>query len=221
MSRLYVYAVVDEAPATTLGAGLLGEPLRAVGCGPLLVVAGAMDAVPVPSLETVRDHDAVIRRLAATVPALLPARFGSTVADEAALHATITARAATLRERLARVRGCEQMTLRVYGEPVPAPARPAPASGTEYLRQRRAVLDPGEALPALRPLLARLEPFVSDQRYEPHAGSPLLATIHHLVDRAHAHAYLATADAAPALRGLRVRVSGPWAAYAFAGELSA
>jgi hypothetical protein len=222
VSVLYVYAVLDEAPGGALGAGAWGETLRAVACGGLATVAGAVATVPAPTLAGVREHDAVIRRLAAAVPALLPARFGSVAADEPALRATIGARAATLRERLARVRGCEQMTLRVYGAPAaPPPAATAAASGTEYLERRRAAHDPRHALPALRPLLATLEPLVADERFEPHGVAPLLGTIHHLVDRAHAHAYLAAADAAPAPAGLRVRVSGPWAAYAFAGELSA
>lgn len=220
MRGLYIYAVLDEAPAAALGTGVLGEPLRAVSCGTLLAVAGEIGEAPAPSLTALREHDAVIRRLADAAPAVLPARFGSVVADDAALRALILPRAATLGERLAHVRGRAQMTLRAYGHAEPT-ASASRTSGAAYLRDRRRTHDPRHALPALLPRLAALEPFVLDQRFEAHGTPPLLATVHHLVDRVRVHAYLDAAAAAKDGIGLRVTVSGPWAPYAFAGELPA
>jgi hypothetical protein len=88
-----------------------------------------------PSPATLSAQDALLRRLAPGVDAILPARFGTLLADDAALVQALAPRRGELAEALARVAGCEQMTLRVWGDraaPIPEPERagpdPAPAT---------------------------------------------------------------------------------------------
>jgi hypothetical protein len=69
----------------------------------------------------------------------------------------------------------------------------------------------------LRPALRRL---VAAERAERHdAAAPLLASVHHLIPRGEAAAYLsAVAGASSVERPVRVVASGPWPPYAFAPE---
>lgn len=219
MSR-YVYALVADPPRGDAGPGLEAETLRFVGVGGLLAAVGDMAAAPPVSAATLLAHDAVVRRLAAAVDAILPVRFGTLLADDAALAEAVDARAARLREALALVAGREQMTLRVFGEPAPvADVRPseALAPGTRYLEARRRQAQRAAEVPELAPLRPHLAPLVRAERAERHGAPPLLASVYHLVDRGAAAAYRAALDAAP--RSIRVVASGPWPPYAFAPQV--
>ncbi|MCO5165694.1 MAG: GvpL/GvpF family gas vesicle protein [Planctomycetes bacterium] len=225
MSGLWLYAFVDQVGAGDLGNGLAGEPLRAVSPGGLQAVVGVLSAAPSgTSPEGLRGHDAVVRRLADVAAAVLPARFGQTAPDEGALADRVRPRADALRRALDLVRGREQMTLRLFGAGA-APVEPAPPDdaalgpGARYLARRRAAL----GVPEAADLLAALGPAVRASRVERpapgRAAGALLASVYHLVDRGAADVYRARVEAlAPALAPRRVRVSGPWPAYAFAGE---
>jgi Gas vesicle synthesis protein GvpL/GvpF len=199
---LNVYALVDEPPAAGIR-GALGEPVRAVRAGPLFALAGEVDEAPGVTAEAVRAHDAAVRRLAEACPALLPVRFGSIA------HAGLdfSGREAELLEALELVRGREQMTLRVYGEPEPADR----GTGTAYLESLRR----SRALPALDPLRTALGALVRAERTEPHGG-PLIASVYHLIDRGSAPEYLRTV--AGVALPVRVAPTGPWPAWSFAPE---
>ena len=81
MSPLYLYAVLGAAPAAPLGEGLAGEPLRTIHCGAVVAAVGLIAESPSVSPESLRGHDAVVRRLTGVVDALLPARFGTLAPD--------------------------------------------------------------------------------------------------------------------------------------------
>ena len=219
-----MYAISDKVPAV-LGRGMAGEPLLAVESGRLVVLAGEMDAAPPASPENMRAHDAVIRRLARRCPALLPARFGWTAAG-----AELRRRLAPHRRELARaldeVRGCVQMTVRVFGPTPKAPTPKGPtsprrgrggaSSGTSYLLERARVLRESETLPELNPLRARLQGLVRGERQERHGTGGLVGTAYHLVERGRLATYRARVRRAAAdIDPLRLHLSGPWAAYAF------
>jgi len=225
VSPLYLYAVLGAAPAAPLGEGLAGEPLRTVDCGAVVAAVGMMTESPPVSPESLRGHDAVVRRLTRAVDALLPARFGSLAPDARGLCERLERAAADLHEALARVAGREQMILRVFTDgPGPAP-RPemdpsdAGGPGTRYLAERARAQRAATAIGELAPLRPVLDRFVTAERVERHDALPLVASVYHLVPRG-ASAEYATAveDAARGLSGMRVTVSGPWAAYAFAPE---
>ncbi len=212
MSPLYLYAVIDEEPAEPLGAGLAGEPLRLIRCGELLVVAGEADPKVTP--ENLAAQDAVVRRLSVT--AVLPIRFGEKAQDEEELRKLLKPRISDLAAALDRVRGCEQMTLRVFGEPVPPPPNlPEPSGpGTRYMEARRREIERARSLPEIEPLLDRLRPLVRDERIERKEQGKLLGTVYHLVKREDVPAYKETLKEEQG-----ITVSGPWPPYAFAPGL--
>jgi hypothetical protein len=219
----YVYALLTEPPRGDAGAGLKDEPLRFVPVAGVLAAVGDMAAAPAVSPTTLRGHDAVVRRLAAAVDAILPVRFGTLLDGERALTEAIGVRAPRLREALALVTGREQMTLRVFGTVAPATeVEAAPADlgpGARYLhaRQRQARRDAD--VPELAPLRPRLSALVRAEHAQRHDAPPLLASVYHLIDRGTAPAYLdAVAAGAAALAPTRASASGPWPPYAFAPE---
>jgi gas vesicle protein GvpL/GvpF len=212
---------VRGATRRRLPRGLDGEALRRVACDAGLVIAGDVAAVPAVSVETVRAHDRVVSQLVALFPAVLPVRFGAVLADEEALAAALAGRGEEMAAALTLVSGCEQMTLRLYGEPAAVAAHPVPAPGpgpgARYLGERMSARRAETAIPELGPLRSLLAPLVRAERAERHHTPPLLATVHHLVERGGAAAYLAAvAGAGPSLGNVRARASGPWAPYAFA-----
>jgi hypothetical protein len=238
VSLLYVYAILGDAPRGALGAGLAGEPLRLVpiagggaGAAGAAAAAGEIDDLPPLDADALRAHDAAVRRLAAQVDAILPARFGSAARDAGALARALEPTAEALAAALARVRGCEQMTLRLYadapaagGAAPPFPAAPRDVagtvtSGTQYLEVRRRARAAVAALAGLDALRAALAPLVTGERAEPHDTPPLRLTLYHLVRRGNAQAYAeAVRAAAPERSDLRYTLSGPWPPYAFAPE---
>ena len=220
MTSLYLYALLGAVPPRGRWRGLRGEPLRFVRVTGLVLAVGPMSRAPAPKLSTLRRHDAVVRRLASAVPAVLPARFGTLVTDGAALRELIAPLAAALRRALAQVAGREQMTLRLYGS---APrgdvaAAPLPSGpGTRYLTARSAATL--RALPELARLRGTLAGLVRAERIEPSQTPPLLGSVYHLVDRDQRRAYQhALRRVTCQLADLRVVPSGPWAPYAFAPE---
>jgi hypothetical protein len=163
----------------------------------------------------------VVRRLAEGFGAILPARFGEIFADETALAGRLAPREREVAEALALVRGCVQMTLRVFGEPAPVlEPEPAGGPGTRYLAARRRQSERAHSLPEIEPLREALRPLLRAERIERHADSgPLLGTAYHLVTRAQTGDYLAVLEAAKErLGGLRIAATGPWPPYAFAPE---
>jgi hypothetical protein len=230
VSGLYLYALVappaGDPSSHPLGPGLAGEPLRLLPCGPFAAVVGEPAALPPPNAGSLAAHDAVVRRLAERFAALLPARFGQALAGEAVLRERLAERERELRQALARVEGCVQMTLRVFAEdPRRAPPEPEPAGeegagpGTRYLAERLRAL----SLPEVAPLRQALRPLLRAERIERPSPPPaaargsLVATAYDLVARADAAEYSKIVEEiAPRLTGYRVTATGPWPPYAFA-----
>jgi hypothetical protein len=227
MSPLYIYAVAEIGDGAELGDGLAGEALEVLSAGPVSAVIGRVAQPPEAAASTLRAHDDVVRRLAARCRAVLPARFGSLAADDEALRAALADHAGEYTASLERVRGREQMTVRVFvaegaAEAASAAeaadiAHPAAAGpGARYLAAR--AQEGGAAgIPGLPALLDRLAPLVAAQIVERHAAAPLVASVYHLVERDSSARYRdALREAAAAAPGLRVVASGPWPPYAFA-----
>ena len=219
----YVYALLAEAPRGDAGAGLIAEPLRFVPIDGVLAAVGDMAAPPAVNPGTLRAHDAVVRRLAAAVDAILPVRFGTLLDGETALADAIAGHAPRLREALALVAGREQMTLRVFGDAAAvddaAPAADDVGPGTRYLADRRRQTRRDAEAPELAPLRRHLDPLVRAEQVQRHRAPPLLASVYHLIDRGRAAAYMeAVAAGAAALAPTRAVATGPWPPYAFAPE---
>src|SRR5262249_46736645 len=217
---------VGGAPHRRPPRGLAGLRLRTVASGGVLVVVADVDTVATPTVEALRSHDRIVRGLLTRFAAVLPARFGSVLADEPALAAALAGRGEEIAAGLALVEGREQMTLRLYGRAAaptaPPPVREALGPGARYLRERMGALHAAEDVPELAPLRPALAGLVRAERAERHGTLPLLATVYHLVERGSTHTYrAAVAQGGPALAGVRARVSGPWPPYAFAPHTAA
>jgi hypothetical protein len=218
---LYLYALVDDESAGSLGEGLAGEPLRLVPLGAVSAVVGDLSERPRPDREPLERQDAVVRRLAEHFAAILPARFGEVFADETTLAGRLASREREMTEALDRVRGCVQMTLRVFGEPaaVPEPEVAAGGPGSRYLAARRREAERARSLPEIEPIREALRPLLRGERVERAEAGPLLGTAYHLVLRGQDGAYRAALETArERIGGRRVAATGPWPPYAFAPE---
>ena len=204
---------------------LASDILRCTHAGGHFAIAvETVDTAPAISGESLKRHDTAVRALAAQAESFLPARFGQTFADRAALLEAVVARAPAFAEALTLVRGCSQMTLRWFGEaeiaPEPTALSAGEGPGARYLARRRAELAAENTLPEVAAEQQRLQPFVRGERVRRGGGNGLLGTVYHLVadsDLARYRAELAELEAAATLR---LRASGPWPNYAFAPELA-
>jgi hypothetical protein len=214
-----VYALIGRAGTRLNVAGVTGEPLRTIAAGHVAAVAGEVRRVPAANVGNLRRYAAVVDALASRVPAVLPARFGTVIVDPAELTFILRSRAETFRRNLRHVRGRSQMTIHLFTESdhrveerADAVARVRRAGeGTQYLQRKRAQRVAEEAIPSVIEAAARR--YVKDQQVEHRSG---IIRIHHLRPRAMATRYRAAVERAAAAHGMRVIVTGPWPAYAFA-----
>jgi hypothetical protein len=224
VSPLYVYAIADRGADPGADVGIAGEPLAIVEGRAVAALVGAMDAPPAVGAGALRAHDRVVRRLAERAEAVLPARFGSVAADARTLRAALDDAGEAHAAALDRVRGREQMTLRVL-DPGTAAASPGDdhaeagagdaGPGARYLAER-ARESGASGIPGLRPLLDRLAAHVHAESIERHRVPPLRASVFHLIDRGTSARYLDALRAASAdFPEVRVVPSGPWPPYAF------
>jgi hypothetical protein len=224
----YVYAIVAGGASGLRTRGIGGRTLVRVREGRLAAVAEPMAVPPNPSVARLRAQDRIVRRLARSHDAILPARYGSFARDARELRTVLRRRAAALRRALARVSGAEQMNLRLSFEDsglTRPPARVTPGRGTRYLRMRA-----GHDLPALAAVRSALaeHSIVRAELVEVHAipartglAKPVV-TIYHLIARGASSKYrkavLGTMAREP---GASAIVSGPWPPYAFAAPADA
>jgi hypothetical protein len=210
--RLYVYAIIDAPIA-------IDDLTLTLIAGPACwSVVTWVDRVPPVTAEALAAQDAIVRALAARAAALLPLRFGTSYENETAFQTRLAGiDADRVRAALARVRGCEQMTLRAFRSTTTAssvaPATSDAKPGTAYLTQRAAAM---KAAPAcLQPLRQQLASLVREEIVEASQHAPLIETAFHLIARGDASRYQTIASAWTPPADIIVRVSGPSPAYAF------
>src|SRR4051812_17750115 len=110
MMPWYVFALVDAHPAGRAGSGLSGPlSLRKLPAG----FAGVERRADVPPVEfgSLKNHQDVLARLAGSVPAILPVRFG-TLLDDDHLDEALEERGEDIAEAFDLVRGRVQFTWR-------------------------------------------------------------------------------------------------------------
>jgi hypothetical protein len=189
------------------------------------VIVGQVRSRPKPTDAHLRKYNEVMAALWLRMPALLPARFGTTVSDVSELEPLVRARHEALRSNLRMVRGRAQMTVRMAdlrdrrGESRfgirerGSGGLTSRGVGAEYLRARAAEERRAREVPAFASCRAAVQRWVKAERVEKTAG---VATIYHLVPRGAAPRYAAALQRAAAEAGLRMVVSGPWPPFAFA-----
>ena len=204
-----IYALVSPAPGRLNLTGIAGEKLQVMTTNRLAAVIGELRRLPAPSVKNLRRYATVIEAIAARVPASLPARFTTTVADRDELAFILRSRSATLRQRLRAVRGRAQITIRFIVPPDRTPSARRPASGTEYLHR----LASARAVPGFEPIREAVRRFVKDERVDKRGD---VVTVNHLVKRTAVDRYRTAIVRAAQARDLRLIVTGPLAPYAFA-----
>ena len=209
--------------------GVTGEPLRTVSVDGIAAIVGEIRRRPAASNRNLRQYATVVESIAARVPAILPARFGTTFDDAAELMLVLRSRRAWIRERLRAVRGRVQMMIRLVSESESGDASLVSQSraagrarvrlehrstqGTQYLQRRLELARQAREVRELEPIRPPIRRFVKVERVERHGG---IATVYHLVPRAQAERYRDAVVRAAQENGIRLAVSGPWAPYAFA-----
>jgi hypothetical protein len=226
---MYLYAITDHPDASTpSGLGLEGISLFTLTYRDIAAVVSPLTTTEVPPTEAnLWRHEAVVEALMAD-RTVLPVRFGTKLANEAAVQATLAAHYADFVASLARVRGQVELGLRVLWDDVPPP-QPSPAGrgrsekegGRAYLlarleeeQQAQAWRQRAKALASeLHIPLARL---ATESIWQVLVTPRLLLTAAYLVERDRVAAFrrevevLSTAH--PALRFL---CTGPWPPYSF------
>ncbi|MEV6804915.1 GvpL/GvpF family gas vesicle protein [Streptomyces sp. NPDC051132] len=186
---------------------------------------------------TARAHQGVVDALT-TVTTPLPLRLATVFRDDSAVRTMIEAREDHFRSLLDRLDGRVEWGVKVYIEAEPEPAEPVPAgpqakpgSGREYLRRRR---ERGQAREETwqraegfaRSLHERLAGRAEDVRLHAPQNSALsgaagknVLNAAYLVSRAHSEEFVELVDRTKDEEsGIRVELTGPWAAYSFTGE---
>jgi hypothetical protein len=218
---IWVYAICerpDDPPAST--AGLAGAPLEAVREGELLAVLSRHgDLGQISSIDALWAHERVVERLMAE-RAVLPMRFGSQLASEAALRRALAAHHDELLSALDTVRGMVELAVRAMQEAAPAgsdlPAAAAEGhhSGRDYLRAKLERRDREAAAgAALHAPLAALA--VATKRRRALAPGELLHAAY-LVERPAVAEFRAAAQRLQRKhRDVAVLCTGPWPPYSF------
>ena len=212
---LYVYALLG----TRVARGRL--PLRRIEIVPVggLFAAGErFPALPALTEEALRRQHRIVVRLSRLSKAVLPVRFGAFMTDDE-LPQIVRARRAVLLRALKRVRGRDQMTVRIFGPALEVLPAGRPSSGSDYLRARAAALRPA-LTPGARALVKAVSSVVDAQRVSGSRGGVQL-TIDHLVRRSNVARYrrLLSSCVEELQPHIDVAVSGPWPPFAFAPDI--
>ena len=222
---LFVYALTTPSGSRLSVRGMTGEAVRVIREDAVAALAGQLPQPPRPTADNLRRYDAVIRRLAARFPSLLPARFPTSFDDPDELSFVLRSRQASLRRALAHVRGRAQMTIRIVGAGGASTAGEAGragrkggagragGSGSAYLLARAAAAADERVVEGFEPIRDAVRRWVRDERVERRAG---VASVYHLIPRGSAESYRRAAVRAAGNVNVRSVISGPWPAYAFA-----
>lgn len=210
---LLAYAVAEGDAAEIEGVGLEERPLIGIGHdGLALVVSEHESPLPEATAQTLWRYEDVVERLMDRQP-ILPARFGSVLADEDEAVSALRTRRNELRRRLTQVRGAVELGVRAtWAQP---PTHPQPGTGTEYLLGRLEVQRRAQrAANSLDPLLALAR--AHKVTVLPRPSVPVLAS--YLVDRDRTHEFieLATQIGQTEFDDGELIVTGPWPPYSFA-----
>jgi gas vesicle protein GvpL/GvpF len=219
--KLYVYCVVDDSADVQK---LVYSGVTLLRLGEFNVLVSDFDGTSVPvTRQNVLKHAAVVSSvLPETTP--LPFRFG-TLATKPHLEKFLSARTDALREKLALVRGCIEMNVKVIwnADVAEEPGRETPHTpGAAFLAQKRREILGSETRVAEAKRVTvwldeRVGEVVREKKIEANPTDKLLLAAAHLVERDFVDEYRARLKAARAERpDLHFLVSGPWAPYSFA-----
>lgn len=237
---LYLYAIIDqpEAPVPE-EPGLENTATLCVSYGDIAAVVSPLAASKVPATEAnLWKHEGVIESLMADW-AVLPARFGTVLTDEAAIRDVLTTHYAHFVATLERVRGRVELGLRVLWDPPRSMAdsqrsaiddiyrppfpdgRSSPASGRGYLlarleREREAQVWRREAEALAAEVHAPLARLAAKSTRQVLLTPRLLLTAAYLIERDRVKAFRRKVEGLSAANPeLCFLCTGPWPPYNF------
>lgn len=181
---------------------------------------------------TARAHQAVIDALTAvTTP--LPMRLATVFRDDAGVRAMMEAREDSFRRTLDRLDGRVEWGVKIYSDAQaagPAAEPEKPASGRDYLRQRRQRNRAHEEMwESAEKFAHRLHDTLCEHAEDARLHAPQNSALSkesgrnvlnaaYLVPRSDSEAFAELVERVKGDEsGMRVELTGPWAAYSFAG----
>ena len=223
--KLYVYCLAEvlDTLATPVS-GISGSQvdLIAVDGFSLLVSEFKGDSAAPVTRENALAHDAVVRSvLNETTP--LPFRFG-TVVSEDQLRSYIATRREALNEKLAQVRGCLEMSVKIIWNADQSDLKEsadAAGPGARFLKEKRREILGGErraeqAKQVGAWLHKQVQLFVREEEVSLCPTEKLVVAAAHLVAREQVTEYRGRLTTARKTRPeLHFLVSGPWPPYTF------
>lgn len=210
---VHVYALVRSPVALPATAGIDDAGLRAVSVGHAIeAVVSDVAGAPQPNESAILAHARVVEALAEANGAVLPARFGGGIADEAGLRARLEDRGAELEDAFARVDGCFEMGVRAFRVPFAA-VEPA-GSGRDYMQRR--LREVGGAEQLAQELEEGLAPFARESTSRVLASGESLLSAAYLVARGEVDRFRDAVESFERARpGLTLVTTGPWPPYSF------
>ena len=227
--KLYAYCLAEgverlESPVP----GISGAPVRVLKVENLSVLVSELDADSVPvTRENALAHAAAVRSVFDyTTP--LPFRFG-TVVTEQQLQSYISARRPALESKLASVRGCVEMNVKIIWQAV-AEKQPEPGdtnqdgagAGTSFLAEKRRQImgdehRAAEATKISTSVHDALSSFIREELVTLRPAERLVLSAAHLIERSKITQYRdRVAEMRHKKPELHFLVSGPWPPYSFA-----
>ena len=224
--KLYVYCVAEDIDVLEdPPAGISGAPVRLLKTGDFSVLVSDLEADVVQvTRENALAHAAVVRSiLDRTTP--LPFRFGTLVTEQQ-LTNYFSARKPALETKLADVRGCIEMSVKIIWESssdAPEPGEPNhQGAGANFLEQKRREILGGErsasdAATISTWLHEKVSGQVRDEQVTLRPSQRLVLAAAHLVERGKITQYREkVAEVRQERPELHFLVSGPWPPYSFA-----
>ena len=222
--RLYVYCLVEKIDSLTATIrGISAAPVKLITIEDFSVLVSDFEADSVlATRENVLTHDKVVRSvLNETTP--LPFRFGSAVTDQQ-LASYINTHRASLEMKLAQVRGCLEMSVKIISD---ADERESGSKtddlspGTAFLHQKqREILGSERRGEEAKQVAAWLESQVGEHVRQQEVNlcptEKLIVAAAHLIAREEIAKYRGRlAEARKTRPELHFLVSGPWPPYTF------
>jgi len=216
---VYLYAICDAHAEPPSGTGIDGAALRMLRCAGLsALVSDVRDSERSPTEDDLWEHESVVERLMSAHD-LLPARFGTSLIDDAAVRDFLDGRSAELHAGLRRVAGALELGIRA-GWPVAETGHDdghdGPRAGGAYLTARVNLQKRARAL--ARHVDAALTPLCRERLIRVLGGPNMAMTGAFLIDRGAVDRVRArVSDLDAEMMNVELACTGPWPPYSFTG----
>jgi len=224
--KLYAYCLADDIDVLEHPAqGISGAPVRLLKTEGFSVLLSDLDADVV---QVTRDnalaHAAVVRSILDRATPL-PFRFGTLVTEQQLVN-YLSARKPALETKLAEVRGCVEMSVKIIREP--SAPEPEPdvnvnqGTGTSFLAQKRREILGGEQSAAEAATIStwlhdKVGGLIRQEQVTLRPTEKLILAAAHLVERSKVRKYRENmAQICRSRPELHFLLSGPWPPYSFA-----